>query len=342
MRPGRTDDGAAAAPRAPWLAALAVAGLLGLGVAACGNDEPSVTVGLITKQETNPFWVTMKDVAKDTADDDNVKLLTATGRSDVDYQSQVRAIQDMTKRGAKGILIAPTNSERVVPAIQEARRAGVTVIAVDTPTDPESAVDALFATNNRRAGELIGRYARAKAREKGITPKIAMLDLAPGIGSGDQRHEGFLKGFGIADGDPQIVGSVDTQGDEVKGRQGTAQLLREDPDINVVYTVNEPAAFGAADALEAAGKSDDDVVLVSVDGGCDAIKDGVRPGTIDATAQQYPENMAREGVEALAKAARGGAEPSGYLDTGVELITGDPVDGVDSENVAFGVRNCWG
>ena len=63
---------------------------------------------------------------------------------------------------------------------------------------------------------------------------------------------------------------------------------------------------------------------------------------IDATAQQFPENMAREGVEVLAKAARGGAEPSGYLDTGVELITGDPVDGVDSQDVAFGVRNCWG
>jgi fructose transport system substrate-binding protein len=81
---------------------------------------------------------------------------------------------------------------------------------------------------------------------------------------------------------------------------------------------------------------------VSVDGGCDAIKDGVRPGVIDATAQQFPENMAREGVEALATAARGGAAPSGYLDTGVELITGDPVDGVESEDVAFGVRNCWG
>jgi fructose transport system substrate-binding protein len=120
------------------------------------------------------------------------------------------------------------------------------------------------------------------------------------------------------------------------------QLLRANPDINIVYTVNEPAAFGAAAALDAAGKSKGDVILVSVDGGCDAIKDGVRPGVIDATAQQYPENMAREGVEALAKAARGGAEPSGYLDTGVELITGDPVDGVDSQNVAFGVRNCWG
>jgi fructose transport system substrate-binding protein len=82
--------------------------------------------------------------------------------------------------------------------------------------------------------------------------------------------------------------------------------------------------------------------VVSIDGGCEAIKNGVRPGDIDATAQQYPENMAREGVLAVAEAARGGERPDGYLNTGVELITGDPAPGVESRDVPFGVRNCWG
>jgi fructose transport system substrate-binding protein len=254
----------------------------------------------------------------------------------------VAALERMTDRGAEGILIAPTDSRIVVPAIERARRAGVTVIAVDTPTDPRSAVDALFATDNAKAGELIGRYARARAEEAGIEPRIAMLDLAPGIPSGRLRHDGFLAGFGVPESDPQIAGMADTQGDEARGRAAMARLLRQDPDINIVYTVNEPAAFGAAAALEAAGKSHDDVILVSVDGGCDAIKNGIRPGVIDATAQQYPENMAREGVKALAEAARGGEKPSGYLDTGVVLITNDPVDGVESEKEDFGVRNCWG
>jgi fructose transport system substrate-binding protein len=218
----------------------------------------------------------------------------------------------------------------------------VTVIALDTPTDPDSAVDALFATDNLKAGELIGRYARAKAAEDGIEPKIAMLDLGPGGGSGQLRHDGFLKGFGIEEGDPQIVGAVDTEGNEEKAEAGMNQLLEENPDINIVYSINEPAAFGASAALEAAGKSDDDVILVSVDGGCEAIKRGIRTGEIDATSQQYPENMASKGVEAVAEAARGGRKPSGYLDTGVELIAGDAVDGVKSEGEAFGVRNCWG
>ena len=136
-----------------------------------------------------------------------------------------------------------------------------------------------------------------------------MLDLGPGGGSGQLRHDGFLEGFGIEDGDPQIVGAVDTEGNEEKGEAGMRQLLEQDPGINIVYTVNEPAAFGASAALDAAGRSDDDVILVSVDGGCEGIKRGIRTGEIDATSQQYPENMASKGVEAVADAARGGKKP---------------------------------
>jgi len=312
------------------------------GVAACGgSDKPKVTVGLIVKRETNPFWTRMESVAKDTAGDENVKLLTAAGKSDIDNASQVAALQNMTSQGAKGILITPADSTAVVPAIEKARRAGVTVIALDTPTTPPTAVDALFSTDNFKAGELIGRYAKAKAIEQGIEPKIAMLDLA-GVTSGEQRHQGFLKGFGIKDGDPRIVGSVNTLAETAKGEAGMKALLAKDPGINIVYTVNEPVAFGASRALQAAGRGKGDVILVSVDGGCDAIKNGVRPGVIDATAQQYPENMAREGVKALASAERGGPKPKGYENTGVELITAEPVKGVPSHDEAFGIRNCWG
>ena len=324
------------------LAALAAALTLSLVLGACGDDREEVTIGLITKQEANPFWVTMREVAEDTAEEENVELLTATGRSDIDNESQAQAIEDMIEKGAKGILIAPADSKAIVPTIEMARAEGVAVIAVDTPTDPRTAVDALFATDNKRAGELVGQYAKAKVGQMGVAPKIAMLNLAPGITSGELRREGFLAGFGLKEDAPEVVGSVDTEGNREKGQTAMAQLLAETPDINVVYTVNEPAAFGAIAALNDAGRDLEDVVVVSVDGGCEAIKDGVRPGDIDATAQQYPENMAREGVRALAAAARGGEKPSGYLDTGVELITGDPATGVQARDVAFGVRNCWG
>src|SRR4051794_12480298 len=211
------------------LAAVAAVAVLGAGAGACGNDQKPVTVGLIVKRNTNPFWVTMKDTAEQTADDDNVKLLTAAGQSDIDNRSQVAALAKMTAEGAKGIMITPADSTAIVPAIEKARRAGVTVIALDTPTDPRSAVDALYATNNEQAGEMIGRYAKAKAAEMGIKPKIAMLDLSPGITSGELRHQGFLKGFGITNNDPQIVGSVDTLGETGRAEDGMGALLKKDP-----------------------------------------------------------------------------------------------------------------
>ena len=338
--------------------AIGAAGMLAAGVAACGGDDSGssssgggggsaskdeqVTIGLITKTESNPFFVKMKEGAQAAAKKNNVKLLTASGKSDTDNQSQVTAIENMTTQGAKVILDVPADSKAIVPAIKKARDAGVLVIALDTPTEPQDAADALFATDNLKAGELIGQYAKAKAEKMGITPKIAMLDLAPGISVGQLRHDGFLKGFGIKEGDPQIVGAAPTLGDTAKGQAAMETLLQKDPDINVIYSINEPSGFGGANALKAAGKDPKDFILVSVDGGCDAIKRGIKTGVIDATSQQYPLKMAALGVQKIAEAARGGAKPSGYTDTGVNLISDQPMKGVSAKDSAYGTANCWG
>ncbi|MFV0359206.1 substrate-binding domain-containing protein [Tropicimonas sp.] len=319
-----------------------LAGLL-LTLAACDDDgDDDVTIGLITKQEMNPYWVTMRRTAEKTAKDEGVALLTGTGESDVDVDGQLAVLETMIAARAGGILIAPTSSTALLPAIQAARDAGVIVIALDTPVSPPEAVDAYFATDNEAAGRLVGQYAVAKAEELGIMPKIAMLDLAPGISSGEERHAGFLAGFGIPEDDPAIVARADTEGHRTLGRERMDEILRQHPDVNVIYTVNEQAALGALEALKQAGVNLRRTVLVSIDGGCAAIKGAVRQGEIDATAMQFPENMAREGVRALAAALRGGDTPTGYLDTGVRLITDDKAPGVPSEDVAYGVRNCWG
>jgi fructose transport system substrate-binding protein len=350
MREGRTRFGRPSGR----LAALAAMAALGVGIVACGDDESSgggggggggkeeVTIGLITKTESNPFFVKMKEGAQAQAKKDNVKLLTASGKTDTDNASQVAAIENMTTQGAKVILDVPANSKAIVPSIKKARDQGVIVIALDTPPEPQDAVDALFATDNMKAGELIGQYAKAKAKEMGITPKIAMLDLAPGISVGQLRHDGFLKGFGIKEGDPQIVGAAPTEGDRAKGQAAMESLLQKDSGINVIYSINEPSGFGGANALKAAGKDPKDFILVSVDGGCEAIEKGIKTDVIDATSQQYPLKMAALGVEKGAAAARGGEKPSGYVDTGVELITNQPVKGVEAKDAAYGEENCWG
>ncbi|ADD43281.1 sugar ABC transporter substrate-binding protein [Stackebrandtia nassauensis] len=308
------------------------------GLTACSAADDGLKIGLITKTETNPFFVKMKDGAQKAAKEAGAELTTAAGKSDGDNESQVTAIENMITAGVDGILITPNDTEAIVPSIKKARDVGITVIALDTPTEPQDATDALFATDNERAGELIGEYAKALLGD--TKPKIATLDLAPGITVGKLRHDGFLKGFGVTDKDPAVVCSQDTQGDQGKGQTAMENCLQSDPDINLVYTINEPAALGAYSAIDAAGKTKD-VTIVSVDGGCTGVE-AVKDGKIAATSQQYPLDMAAKGVTAIADKVNDGKDVSGYTDTGVNLVTDKPVDGVESKDVEFGLDKCWG
>jgi len=300
--------------------------------------DEEIIVGLITKTETNPFFVKMKEGAQAKADELGATLMTAAGTFDGDNESQVTAIENMITAGAQGILITPNDTSAIVPTIEKAREAGVVVIALDTPTDPEEATDALFATDNYQAGVLIGQYAKAVMGDEPV--KIALLGLPPGITVGDLRQGGFLDGYGISADDEQIICAENTLGDQAMGQTAMENCLSRDPDINLVYTINEPAAFGAYTALSNMGQ-EDDALIVSVDGGCAGVR-GVVAGEIAATSQQYPLNMASLGVEAVYNYVATGEAPSGYTDTGVTLITDNPVDGVDSEDTEFGLANCWG
>jgi len=322
-----------------------IAALLAAAAGAASAAEP--VIGLITKTETNPFFVKMKEGAAAEAAAKGAKLQSAAGRSDGDNAGQVTAIENMIAAGAKTIMITPNDSKAIVPAIKKAREKGVLIIALDSPTDPADATDALFATDNYKAGVLIGEY--AKAALAGKKAVIATLDLFPGHPVGAQRHNGFMKGFGLPAPDAKvnelgkdaaIVCMADSYGDQAKGQTAMENCLQKNPDINLVYTINEPAAAGAFNALKKAGK-DKAVTIVSVDGGCEGVKN-VGAGVIAATSQQYPLKMAAMGVAAGVEYARTGKKPSGYTDTGVTLIAAKPMPGVQSADVKTGTELCWG
>jgi len=324
---------------------LAAAVLATASSAALSADQP--VIGLITKTDTNPFFVKMKEGATEMAKSKGAKLLTAAGKQDGDNAAQVTAIENMMTAGAKTILITANDSKAIVPAIQKARGKGVMVIALDSPTDPQDATDALFATDNYKAGILIGEY--AKAALAGKPAKIVTLDLFPGHPVGAQRHNGFMKGFGLAAPDAkvnelgksaEIVCSADSYGDQAKGQTAMENCLQKNPDVNIVYTINEPAAAGAHTALQRAGK-DKGVIIVSVDGGCAGVRN-VKAGIIAATSQQYPLKMAALGVAAGVDYAKTGKKVSGYTDTGVTLLADKPMPGIESKDSAEGLKMCWG
>ncbi|PZU70727.1 MAG: sugar ABC transporter [Rhizobium sp.] len=334
----------------------ALLGALALGVSfASAASAADTSVCLITKTDTNPFFVKMKEGATAKAKELGVTLKSYAGKIDGDSESQVAAIETCIADGAKGILITASDTKGIVPAVQKARDAGLLVIALDTPLEPVDAADSTFATDNLLAGELIGKWAAGTLGDKAKDAKIAFLNLTPSQPTVDVlRNQGFMKGFGIDvkdinkigdENDPRIVGHDVTNGNEEGGRAAMENLLQKDPTINVVHTINEPAAAGAYEALKAVGR-EKDVLIVSVDGGCPGVKN-VAEGVIGATSQQYPLLMAALGVEAVKKFADMGEKPKptagkNFVDTGVTLVTDKPVKGLDSIDTKEGLNKCWG
>lgn len=314
-----------------------------------------ITACLITKTDTNPFFVKMKEGATAKANELGMTLKSFAGKVDGDHETQVAAIETCIADGAKGILLTASDTSSIVSAVKQARDAGIVVIALDTPLDPIDSADMTFATDNFLAGELIGKWAAASLGADAATAKIAMLDLGvsqPTVGV--LRDQGFLSGFGIELGDPnkwgdetdpRIVGHDVTAGNEEGGRKAMENLLAKDSEINVVYTINEPAAAGAYEALKSFGR-ENDVLIVSVDGGCPGVAN-VKDGIIGATSQQYPLLMASLGIEAIKNWADNGVKPvttpgKSFYDTGVALVTDKPVDGVESIDTKQGTDICWG
>ena len=334
----------------------AALGALALGVAfAVPAQAQEVSACLITKTDTNPFFVKMKEGATAKAEELGVTLKAYAGKVDGDSESQVAAIETCIADGAKGILIAASDTKGIVPSVQKARDAGLLVIALDTPLEPLDSADMTFATDNLLAGELIGKWAAATLGDAAKDAKIAFLNLTPSQPSVDVlRNQGFMQGFGIDvkdiskigdEDDPRIVGHDITNGNEEGGRTAMENLLQKDPSINVVHTINEPAAAGAYEALKAVGM-ESNVLIVSVDGGCPGVQNVV-DGVIGATSQQYPLMMAALGVEAIKKFADSGEKPAAtegknFFDTGVALVTDKPVEGVESIDTKEGKDKCWG
>lgn len=345
-----------------------------LALAACGSGSSSggtasaaggkVGVTLILKTLTNPYFVSMEKDAKTEAAKDGVNLTVAAGKLDGDTQTQISAIDNAISRGDKGIIIT-INGDAVNTELAKAKKAGLFLIALDTVPTPASTVDITYATDNEKAGKLIGQYTATKL--KGGKAVIAMLDLFNDqvVSVDTSRDHGFLEGMGIdpgsktengkeaksgkytagTGGDYVIACHQATKGNVPGGKTAMENCLSANPDINVVYTINEPAADGAHQALQAAGKKD--VTIVTIDGSCSYVNGLLKDGTIAADSAQYPGKMASLGVKAISDVGKGGAKPAlpsglDFLDTGTQLVSANPLAGVTSQQPSEAAQACWG
>jgi fructose transport system substrate-binding protein len=298
--------------------------------------EKKLLIGIVELQLANPFFATLEKSAVDTARAKGFDVMTAEADTAGDSATQINAIENMINRGVKAITLDPANATALVPIVKKARNAGIVVVTTNTSLAPMTAADAAYETDNLQAGLLIGQWAKAAIGAK--PAHIAMLDYDLSDRTSKARHDGFLKGFGIAEADPQIAGSALTMGNAETGQTAMENLLAAHPSINVIYTINEPAAQGAFFAIRKARR---DVLVTSIDGSCSGVR-SIADGTIGATVMQFPIRMGQMAVEAVIKAVGDGVKPSGFHNTGTVLITDHPVAGVESRDSRWGRENCWG
>jgi fructose transport system substrate-binding protein len=363
--------------RSAVLMCAAGVGAAALTLAACSSSSSSnsastsgssgsggkIKVALILKEFTNPYWISMEKSAEAEAAKLGIQLQVTAGNSDDDTTSQINQIDNAISAGDKGIIIA-LNGDAVNTALNQARQQGLLVVAVDTPPIPPSVANVTYATNNTEAGQLDGKWLAAKLAGK--SADIAMLDdLANQVITVDvDRDHGFLEGMGIPVGNPNLNGQepksghysggkggsysiacqLATNGSQTGGQSAMETCLSKDPNINVVYAINEPAAEGAAHALKAASKTG--VTIVTIDGGCSNLP-FVADGEIGATAGQFPGKMAVDGVDAIAQFAKTGKKPSNepgqdFYNTGTELYTDSTQPGVPSMTTQAAANLCWG
>jgi fructose transport system substrate-binding protein len=341
--------------------ALALSACSGSANSSSSGAKDQIGVSLIIKTASSPYFRAIQSGAESEAKKSGVKLTVAAGKDFNDMDSQVQAIENAISLGQKGILITP-NGQPVIDALARARDAGIKVIELDDVPDPVSAVDGVFATDNREAGKAIGAWAAATLH--GAVANIALLPAFKDqvIPLDAQREKGFLEGLGVKVAKPDAIGGEATSGNysggdynivceeasnasEDGGRTAIEKCLERNKNINVVYAINENAAAGAYEGMKSLGK-ESGVLFVGIDGGCAGVKQ-IATGTLSATAQQYPTKMGELGVQAIRDLVDDGKKPApsaglDFFNTGVKLVTDHAVPGVESITSQDASKVCWG
>ncbi|NLG69976.1 MAG: ribose ABC transporter substrate-binding protein RbsB [Firmicutes bacterium] len=295
--------------RAGLLAALTgVVALLGAtGVAAAST----YTIGLSISTLNNPFFVDLKEGAEQKAAELGIRLIVLDAQNDPGRQ--LAGIEDLIAQRVDAILINPTDSSAVVPAVLAANRAGIPVLTVDRGADGGK-VAAHIASDNvaggRMAGELI-------AQVLGGSGNVVELEGIPGTSAARDRGAGFnevMRQYPAI----RIVARQEAGFDRARGLTVMENILQAQPRIDAVFAHNDEMALGALTAIEAAGRLGE-IKVVGFDATADAVK-AVEEGRMLATVAQQPRLMGALGVETALRVLRGESVPS-YIPVPLELVT---------------------
>jgi ribose transport system substrate-binding protein len=290
--------------------------------AACGRDddaggggggEAQVALAISTLQ--NPFFVTLRDGAQETADEAGVELLVSDAQDDA--QTQADDIQNFITQGVDVIVINPVDSAAIVTSVEAANQADIPVVTVDRAAEGGE-ISAHIASDNVQGGQMAGEYLVEEIGESG---QVAQLEGIAGTSAARDRGEGFQQAVDAASG-IDVVATQTANFDRDEGFTVAQNIFQGNPDLAGVFAQNDEMALGAVEAAREAGILQD-LVIVGFDAVPDALE-AIEAGDMAATIAQQPDLMGRESVEAAAALIDGEDVEAEQL-IEVKLVTQDNV-----------------
>ncbi|QLB15415.1 D-ribose ABC transporter substrate-binding protein RbsB [Mannheimia granulomatis] len=273
------------------LTAIASAIMLSLSVAATASAKDTIALAVSTLD--NPFFVSLKDGAQKKADELGYKLVVLDSQNDP--AKELSNVEDLTVRGAKVLLINPTDSEAVGNAVAIANRNKIPVITLDRGAVKGDVVSHI-ASDNVAGGKMAGDFI---AQKLGDAAKVIQLEGIAGTSAARERGEGFKQA--VEAHKFNVLASQPADFDRTKGLNVTENLLASKGDVQAIFAQNDEMALGALRAVGAAKK---EVLIVGFDGTDDGVK-AVESGKLAATIAQQPDLIGSLGVETADKVLKG-------------------------------------
>jgi len=292
--------------------------LLGLCIG-CSQDKSAPAVALVMKTLNNPFFMDMQLGAEEAAQRLQLPLIVQAAERELDVEKQMQIIENLIQRKVAAICLTPAGSREVIPAILKANRAGIPVLILDTRVDSTALAEAggkvatFIGSDNFDGGRIAGERIIEKL---GGIGRVAILEGIPGHETGDSRLRGFHAAIDKAPG-IRIVASQTANWERDQGYNVFQNILQSHPDVQAVFGCNDMMALGAVEAIAAAGRSADILVI-----GFDAITDAreaIAAGRMEASVAQNPREMGRLAIENAARLMRGEQIPA-YIPVPIELV----------------------
>ena len=315
------------------LLALALGAALALAcLSACGGEQESGQrhkVVLVAKSTQTEFWLSVFAGAQAAAAEYNVELTTMGPETEEDYETQNQMVAEAVADGAEALVFSAIDYENNAAAVDAAGQAGVKIVSIDSGVDSDQ-VGTYIGTDNYAAGRMA-----AQAALEGVEGElvVGLVNYDESTANGQERERGVRDAL-TESGRARVDASVTTLVEAGRAQTDTADLLRNNPEINAVIAFNEPTSVGAARAVAELGLSDE-VFLVGFDSNVATI-DGLQEGSVDALIVQNPYAMGYLGVESAYQLLSGqgaGLEPT--VDTATQIVNRGNLFSLDSQKALF-------